>query len=66
MSPDMGSGRTEIDAYNGHLVRLAGGFPCPINNAVIDLVDRISGEQLPQAPAHLHHLATCLPHGVLK
>ncbi len=66
MSPDMGSGRTEIDAYNGHLVRLAGGFPCPINNAVINLVDRISGERLPQARAHLHHLAASLPHGALK
>lgn len=66
MSPDMGSGRTEIDAYNGHLVRLAGGFPCPINKAVINLVDRISGERLPKARAHLHHLATSLPHGALK
>lgn len=66
MSPDMGSGRTEIDAYNGHLVRLAGGFPCPINDAVINLVARISAEQLPQARAHLHHLATSLPPGALK
>jgi 2-dehydropantoate 2-reductase len=66
MSPDMGSGRTEIDAYNGHLVRLAGGFPCPINSAVINLVDRISRERLPKARTHLHHLATSLPHGALK
>lgn len=66
MSPDMGSGRTEIDAYNGHLVRLAGSFPCPINNAVINLVDRISRERLPPARAHLHHLATSLPTGALK
>ncbi|WP_074796991.1 ketopantoate reductase family protein [Nitrosospira briensis] len=66
MSPDMGSGQTEIDAYNGHLVRLAGGFPCPINNAVINLIARISGERLPQARAHLHHLAASLPHGALK
>ncbi|SOD41424.1 ketopantoate reductase family protein [Nitrosovibrio sp. Nv4] len=65
MSPDMGSGRTEIDAYNGHLVRLAGNFPCPINDAVIDLVDRISRQRLPKARTHLHHLVTSLPDGVL-
>jgi 2-dehydropantoate 2-reductase len=65
MSPDMGSGQTEIDAYNGHLVRLAGDFPCPINNAVIKLVDRISRERLPKARSHLHHLVTSLPDSVL-
>ena len=65
MSPDMGSGRTEIDAYNGHLVRLAGAFPCPINTAVVALVDRISRERLPPAREHLYHLATTLPDGVL-
>jgi 2-dehydropantoate 2-reductase len=64
MSPDMGSGRTEIDAYNGHLVRLAGNVPCPINTAVITLVDRISRERLAPARAHLHHLAATLPKGV--
>ncbi len=66
MSPDMGSGHTEIDAYNGHLIRLAGYFPCPINNAIIDLVDRISRERLPQARTHLHHLVTSLSGGGLK
>ncbi|MBP1752042.1 MAG: Ketopantoate reductase ApbA/PanE domain protein [Geobacteraceae bacterium] len=66
MSPDMGSGRTEIEAYNGHLVRLAGDFPCPINSAVITLVDRISRERLAPARAHLHHLAETLPDGVLQ
>ena len=66
MSPDMGSGRTEIDAYNGYLVRLAGPFPCPINNAVINLVDRISRDRLAKAPTHLRHLAASLPNGVLE
>lgn len=65
MSPDMGSGHTEIDAYNGHLIRLAGDFPCPINDAVIQLVDRISSERLPQSRAHLHTLAMSLPDGIL-
>jgi 2-dehydropantoate 2-reductase len=66
MSPDMGSGRTEIDAYNGHLARLAGVFPCPINDAVISLVDRISRERLPKSRTHLHHLAASLQAGALK
>jgi len=66
MSPDMGSGRTEIDAYNGHLVRLAGDIPCPINRAVITLVDRISRERLAPTRAHLRHLATTLYDGVMQ
>ncbi|MEO6825249.1 MAG: ketopantoate reductase C-terminal domain-containing protein, partial [Nitrosospira sp.] len=66
MSPDMGSGHTEVDAYNGHLIRLAGDFPCPINNAVINLVDRISRDRLPPSRMHLHHLAMSLPDGILK
>lgn len=65
MSPDMGSGHTEIDAYNGHLIRLAGDFSCPINNAVIHLVNRISRERLPPSRAHLHTLAMSLPDGIL-
>ena len=65
MSPDVGSGQTEIDAYNGHLVRLAGDFPCPINNAVINMVDRISRQRLPKARTHLHHLTMSLPDSVL-
>ena len=65
MSPDMGSGRTEIDAYNGHLVRIAGDVPCPLNNAVITLVDQISRERLTPARSYLHQLATTLPDGVL-
>ena len=65
MAPDMGSGRTEMDAYNGHLVRIAGDLPCPINRAVIEMVDRISGQRLAPTPAHLQHLAAALPPGAL-
>lgn len=65
MAPDMGSGRTEMDAYNGHLVRIAGDLPCPINRAVIDLVDRISRERLTPAHRHLRDLADTLPPGTL-
>jgi len=65
MAPDMGSGRTEMDAYNGHLVRIAGDLPCPINRAVIDMVDRISRQRLVPAREHLQDLADALPTGAL-
>lgn len=65
MSPDMGTGRTEIDAYNGHLIRLAGDFPCPINRAVIELVENISRDRIAPAHSHLHQLASKLPRGIL-
>src|SRR5947209_2845760 len=39
MSGDLPRGRTEMDNYNGHLIRLAGGGPCPLNRAVFDLVN---------------------------
>jgi 2-dehydropantoate 2-reductase len=65
MAPDMGSGRTEMDAYNGHLVRIAGDLPCPINRAVIDMVDRISSQRLAPAHGHLKVLADALPPGTL-
>ena len=65
MSPDMGSGRTEIDAYNGHLIRLAAGFPCPINRAVVGMVEKISRQRLTPAHSHLRELASTLPRGVI-
>ena len=65
MSPDMGSGRTEVDAYNGHLIRLAGNFPCPINRAVVLMVEKISRERLTPSHSHLRELAATLPRGVL-
>ena len=65
MSPDMGSGRTEVDAYNGHLIRLAADFPCPINRAVVAMVEKISRERLAPSHSHLRELATTLPRGVL-
>ena len=40
MAPDLPTGRTEIEAYNGYLVRLAGATPCPLNRAVLALVRR--------------------------
>ena len=64
MSPDMGSGRTEVDAYNGHLIRLAADFPCPINRAVVAMVEKISRERLAPSHSHLHEMAATLARGV--
>ncbi len=65
MSPDMGSGRTEVDAYNGHLIRLAGDFPCPINRAVVAMVEKISRGRIAPSYSHLHELVATLPRGTL-
>jgi 2-dehydropantoate 2-reductase len=44
MAGEIQKGRTEIDNYNGHLIRLAeeAGVPCPLNRAVYDLVVRMT------------------------
>jgi 2-dehydropantoate 2-reductase len=44
MAPDVPGGRTEIEAYNGYLVRLAGTTPCPLNRAVLAMVRRLERE----------------------
>jgi 2-dehydropantoate 2-reductase len=64
MRPDMGSGRTEVDAYNGHLLRLAGSQPAPINRAVLEMEARISMQRLEPSREHLRSLAATLPRGV--
>jgi 2-dehydropantoate 2-reductase len=60
MTPDIGRGETEIDAYNGHLVRLAGNFPCPLNRAAVRLVTRITREGMPPRRSHLDEMAADL------
>jgi 2-dehydropantoate 2-reductase len=45
MAPDIPGGRTEIEAYNGHLVRLAGASPCPLNRAVLAMMRRLERER---------------------
>ena len=47
MAGEIQKGRTEIDNYNGHLVRLAEktGTPCPRNRAVFDLVVRMTADR---------------------
>jgi 2-dehydropantoate 2-reductase len=45
MASDMGTGRTEIAAFNGHLKNLARGMACPINNAVLELMKTMNAEK---------------------
>jgi 2-dehydropantoate 2-reductase len=61
MAPDIGTGMTEIDAYNGHLVRLAGDYPCPLNRAAYELVSRLDRERLSPHRNHLAVIAKALP-----
>jgi 2-dehydropantoate 2-reductase len=41
MAGDIVKGRTEIDNYTGHLLRLAGNWPCPLNRRVYDVFKRL-------------------------
>lgn len=66
MAPDIPIGRTEIEAYNGHLIRLAGDFPCPMNRAAFNLVEKVTREGLKPEREHLQYLADHLPEGVLS
>ncbi|MCP5274119.1 MAG: ketopantoate reductase family protein [Burkholderiales bacterium] len=67
MAPDflINHGRTEIDAYTGHLIRLAGDFPCPLNRAILSLVEKVVGDGLIPQRKYLRYLADNLPQGVL-
>jgi len=60
MAPDIGRGETEIEAYNGQLVRLAGDFPCPLNRAAVRLIKRITHEGLAPQRGHLDDMAADL------
>ena len=46
MSGDLPAGRTEIDYYNGRLIKLAGDRPCPLNRRVYELVRRMERQRL--------------------
>ena len=52
MAGEIAKGRTEIDNYNGYLIRLAHqvGTPCPLNQAVYDLVTRMAAEHAKPTP----------------
>jgi 2-dehydropantoate 2-reductase len=65
MAGEIEKGRTEIDHYNGHLIRLAGetGAPCPLNRAVYDLVVRMTAER---AHPRRDVLGALAPNGTLN
>lgn len=46
MAGDLPGGPTELENYNGHLLRLAGDAEVPLNRAVYDLVRRVEDEGL--------------------
>jgi 2-dehydropantoate 2-reductase len=60
MAPDMGTGRTEIAAYNGYLQRLARGIGCPINNAVLELINTMNDQKRAPSRAILAELESTL------
>lgn len=47
MAGDLPGGPTEVAHYNGHLVRLAGELPCPLNRAVVALEREMIAAGLP-------------------
>jgi 2-dehydropantoate 2-reductase len=59
MAGEIEKGRTEIDQYNGHLLRLARQYdtPCPLNQAVYDLVIRMTAQQSKPTPLAWKRLA---------
>ncbi len=63
MAPDMGTGRTEISAYNGYLKRLAQSTACPINTAVLELISRMQERSLPPCRDRLRELRAALGTG---
>jgi 2-dehydropantoate 2-reductase len=68
MAPDIHAdhARTEIDAYTGHLIRLAGKFSCALNRATFARIEKIASEGLKPHYQHLRDLAAQLPPGVLS
>ena len=47
MAGEIQKGRTELDNYNGHLLRLADqtGTPCPLNRRVYELVSKMTADR---------------------
>jgi 2-dehydropantoate 2-reductase len=46
MSGDIELGRTEVDNFNGHLLKIAGDGPCPLNRAAVTLVNRMAATRI--------------------
>jgi len=64
MAPDITTGRTEVAAYNGHLIHLAEQFPCPFNRAACTMIHQIVTHQQPPSREHLCDFALALPESV--
>jgi 2-dehydropantoate 2-reductase len=59
MAGEIQKGRTELDNYNGHLIRLAEqtGTPCPLNRVVFELVAKMTAERATPRREVLEELA---------
>ena len=53
MSGDIETGETEVDHFNGHLVRLAQGRDCPLNRIACDLVEEMAAARATPDPSRL-------------
>jgi 2-dehydropantoate 2-reductase len=60
MAGEIQKGRTEIDNYNGHLIRLAerAGVACPLNRAVFDRVTKMTAARAQPRRAILRELSS--------
>ena len=58
MSGDIQTGRTEVENFNGHLVRLAGDFPCPLNRQSCDLINRLARDRAMPTMDHLKEMSS--------
>ena len=63
MAGEIQKGRTEIDNYNGHLIRLAEetGTPCPLNRVVCELVTKMTAERATPRREVMEELGGLLP-----
>jgi 2-dehydropantoate 2-reductase len=58
MNGDLPLGRTEIDNYNGYLIELAAGRPCPLNRKVYHLIKQMEIERIPPHVRQLDYLVS--------
>jgi ketopantoate reductase len=63
MASDMETGRTEIAAYNGYLTSLAQGVACPINSAVLELMNTMNDQKRSPSREILAELGSTLGMG---
>ena len=61
MACDWSSGETELEDYLGHLIHLAGNYPCPLNRALYDWCRERLSRRLPPSMELADHLLKILP-----